>query len=229
MGLLALVLTPLNWRQVRPAAAAFAAWCAGGAAAIGAVYLGLIMLQNHALPSRVAALLVLPRERVATQATTGPDGRVALAISVPEKYRALVSSRADSMDFRMPEVGNEWEVRAAADRLAITIGGPTCPPGQFALGSLYRKRPDVWQPLDHELIVTAPQDAGQRTIVVLPAFYRPTQFMEALVVPQGREACVERVERIVGPNPLPLSFSAVLTPGWESARWSQGFGSFSIN
>lgn len=229
MALLSLALLPLRWRQLRAAMPAFTLWAAGGAAVVAAVYAALIVFQDRALPSRLADLLRLPRDPVPLQATSGPDGSTMLAIPLPDRYRALVAGPPDSMDIDLPGVGNQWDVRAAADRLLITLGGPGCPTAPFDLGFSYRKRSNVWQPLDRGMTVTAPADPAQRTLVLASAFYRPTQYLEALVLPPGHAACVQRIERIIGPNPLPLSFSAVLAPDSTHARWHQGFGSFAIS
>jgi hypothetical protein len=228
MGLLSLALLPLLWRQIRKAMPAFMLWAAGATAAGAAVYAALIMFQDRALPLQVANLLLLPHDPVPLQATSGPDGSTMLAIPLPDRYRALVSGPPDSMDIDMPSVGNQWDVRGAADRLLIRVGGPGCPTAQFDLGFSYRKRSNVWQPLDHGMTVTAPAEPAQQTLVFAPAFYRPTQYLEAIVLPPGHAACVRQIERIMGPNPLPLSFSAALAPDWTHARWHQGFGSFAI-
>lgn len=228
IGLLSLVSMPLHWREARNAAAGFAPWAVGVAAAVAAVYAGLITFQDYVLPSRVADLLRLPREPITAQASVDQTGRSLRSIPLPGSYQALVSGPPDSMNSGLPEVGNPGQVRAAADRLLITIGGPACPSGQFALGFQYRKRPNVWQPLDHDMEVTVPDDPAQRTMVITSAFYRPTQYLDALVLPPDHATCIEKVEHIVGDSPLPLSFSAVLLPDWTQARWHQGFGSFSI-
>ena len=203
MGLLSLALLPLLWRQIRKAMPAFMLWAAGATAAGAAVYAALIMFQDRALPLQVANLLLLPHDPVPLQATSGPDGSTMLAIPLPDRYRALVSGPPNSMDIDMPSVGNQWDVRGAADRLLIRVGGPGCPTAQFDLGFSYRKRSNVWQPLDHGMTVTAPAEPAQQTLVFAPAFYRPTQYLEAIVLPPGHAACVRQIERIMGPNLFP--------------------------
>jgi hypothetical protein len=226
LGLLALVAMPFRWREARSSLRGFAAWAVGLAIPCAVAYAALIAFQDHALPARVADLLRLPREPIAVQAAPGADGRARLPIPLPDRYQGLVAAAADSMQISIPEIGNQWEVRAAADRLLISIGGPSCPPGRFALSFQYRKRPDVWQPLDHDVMVPVPLDASSRTMLIAPAFYRPTQYLEALVLPADRAACVDKVERMVGHTPLPMTFSAVLPHDWATARWHQAFGWF---
>src|SRR5271166_1169622 len=119
MGLLSLVLLPLRGRAARTALPAFTLWAAGGALAVGAVYAALITFQDRALPAQVSDLLRLPRDPVPLLATSGSDGRMTLAIPLPDRYRALFSGPPDSMDINMPEMGNQWEIGRAADRLLI--------------------------------------------------------------------------------------------------------------
>ena len=227
MGLLSLALLPLLWRQIRKAMPAFMLWAAGAAAAGAAVYAALIMFQDRALPLQVANLLLLPHDPVPLQATSGPDGSTMLAIPLPTAIAHWCLGRPTDGHRHAgcgQPVGRPRRSRSAAHQ----TGRARLPNGQFDLGFCYRKRSNVWQPLDHGMTVTAPAEPAQQTLVFAPAFYRPTQYLEAIVLPPGHAACVRQIERIMGPKRLPLSFSAALTPDWTHARWHQGFGSFAI-
>jgi len=228
LGMLFLIRLPFSWHEVKEAGPRFAAWLAGGGALVATTYTALLWHQDRVLPQLVADLLAAPRESVEISGSTGADGTTLVAIPLPERYRELVSGPSDAETPAVALISNPWRVQAAADRLLLTVGGRECPSGTFSLGFVYKKGPDIWQPFDHTMEVLAPPSAESRTRVIVPAFYRATQYLEALSLPAGRAHCIDRVERIEKRGPLPAIFSAVLPPDWQSLSWHQGYGSFSL-
>jgi hypothetical protein len=214
LGVLALVNLPFVWQQIAHAKRPFAGIVVGIAAVLTATYGGLSLVQSHMLMRQISGLLALPRQAVAAEARSDETGQSVWKLPVPERYQALVSGRSDSLTSALPEQSIEWAVRAAADRLLITVGGSACAGGDLAIKFAYQKRADVFQPLDHTFVVTAPADGSQRSLLIAPAFYRPSQYLSAISVPADRKDCISGIDRLEGVNPLPVVFSAALVPDW---------------
>ncbi|KJC42506.1 hypothetical protein UP09_18585 [Bradyrhizobium sp. LTSP885] len=219
LGMLSLIVVPTEWKAITGVKWRFSMWIIGIALTCSAGYCVLLALQDRVLAQQIAHLLALKREPVVTESERSEGDRVAWRLQIPSRYTDLVSGPIDSLSSRLPEVGIEWDVRAAADRLLITVGGPSCPAGEFAITFTYQKRPEVFQPLDHAFTVTA--DPTQKTMLVAPAFYRSTQYLSEISVPSSRRSCVLRIERIWGDSPLPSSFTAVLVSDWIRHRLHQ--------
>jgi hypothetical protein len=169
-----------------------------------------------------------PRELITDRPSDARgDGKVVFAVPLPDKYRTLVEGRPDSMTNGMGELGVQSDVRAAADRLLITVGGPDCPPEKLILSVHYTKRESVWQPFDHDIAVDG-QDRNGGATVLVPAFYRPTQYLSAIAVPSTHAACITKIERLTGPTALPVILTAVLSTEWRQRPLHRGFGGFPI-
>ena len=182
----------------------------------------LLWLQNHALHAEIAHVLEGEREPVTPLRTDSSGDGATLTVPVPAAYQALVTGPADSLEnpgdaHRTYSYAVPWDVRASADRLLLTIGGPDCPAGTWSLTMTYATRPFTWQPFSHERTVTTTTDPAARVLAILPAFYRPSQAFRAIVLPPGHGHCVTSVERLVASSRLPSSFGAVLAPGWQTA------------
>lgn len=194
--------------------------------AVVAMRFGLVAYQSHALHSEFDALLDSPNELVKVS-TSQTEATRAYAVPVPDEYRALVDGPPDSM-INFAGVAVQWDVRAAADRLLLTFGGLDCLPGKFDVSFHYAKRDGVWQPFDHVLTVETPADRTERTFVLVPAFYRASQYFSEIEVPREYSACLAEVRRIVGPTRLPVILTAVLTPGWQNRSMNRSFGGFPV-
>jgi hypothetical protein len=228
LALVFLIRLPFCWREATSSGPRFAIWLARGGVLVAAVYTSLLWYQDRVFPRLIADFVAAPREAIAISNAAGAEGTTLVKIPLPEAYRDLVSGSSDSLTPAIALIDIDWQVRAAADRLLLTIGGEQCPAGIFSLGFVYKKRPEVWQPFDHAMEVLAPSSPEARTLIIAPAFYRPTQYLEALSLPAGRARCIDRIERIKTTGPLPAFFAVVLPPGWQSLRWHQGYGSFSF-
>jgi 4-amino-4-deoxy-L-arabinose transferase-like glycosyltransferase len=228
MSILALFHAPFEWPKLRAILPRFSIAAAVAVAAIILARTGLTAYQDRALRSELEAMLAQPREPVAVIKKALDGGKTAFAIPLPERYRALVEGPADSMTPLLPEIGVQWNVRAAGDRLLLTLGGANCPPGKVTLSLRYAKREAIWQPLDNDITVELPQDRELRTTVLAPAFYRPTQYLSDIEVASDRAGCIAGVERMVGHTRLPMVLSVSLVPGWQSRSLHHDFGNFPL-
>lgn len=215
LGLLSIIVLPLEWRRITHAKQQFAVWLIGVAALATAFYGGLLVFQDYALVRQISGLLALPRDAMTTDSPSDEDDGSVWRLPLPERYQSLVSGPTDSLNSALPEMGTEWEVRAAVERMLITVGGPTCPAGELAINFAYRKRPGVFQPLDHAFTIMAPTDPSQRSLLIAPAFYRPTQYLSEISVPRDRKGCISRIERIRGESALPSVFTVTLASDWR--------------
>jgi hypothetical protein len=230
LGLLSLITVLINWRSLLPALSRFTIWSVSIAGIAGITYVGLLTWQDRELRAEVLRLLSSQRESVSISRTTGAGPGSRLSFPVPDRYRVLVTSAPDAMNKDIPNVGGAYRVEADADRLLISVGGPGCAPGPLRIEFVYEKRSDVWQPLDHAIEVIVPANPGLKSLVIAPAFYRATQNFAALVVPPGRETCIAGVERLQSGMPgLPIVFSVVLPPDWQSLKFYQRFGGFAAD
>ena len=204
----------------------FAVCVLGFAVLVAGVRLLLVTYQDAALRGAFTALLAEPREQLAISRTSAA-GAAVLNIPVPNRYRALVDGPADSMT-NFIGVGAQWSVRAAVDRLLLTIGGKDCHAEKVNLSFRYAKRVGVWQPFDHDVAVDRSPDRAEPTIVLVPAFYRPSQHLAGIQVPESAAACIEKIERVEGATKLPAILSAVLSPGWQRRPLHRAFGGFPV-
>jgi hypothetical protein len=196
---------------------------------IFAVRTGLTAYQDRSLAQLFGSLLSQPRELVTDHSSgTAGDGRAIFAVPMPDQYRSLVGGRFDSMTSNMGTFGLQADVRAAADRLLLTLGGPNCPQEKLTLSVRYAKRAEVWQPFDHDLTVER-QDAGGTTTVLIPAFYRPTQYLSGIEVPAAQAGCITKIERVNGTTVLPVILTAILSPGWQQQPLHRSLGGFAVN
>jgi hypothetical protein len=228
MSILALLHVPFEWPKLRAILPRFTIAAAAAVIAIFLLRTGLTAYQDRALQSEFAAMLAQPREPVVVTRKNLDDGKTAFAIQLPERYRALVEGPADSMTPRIAETGVQWDVRAAGDRLLLALGGADCPPGKMTLSLRYAKREGIWQPLDNDITVDLPQDQAQPITVLLPAFYRPTQYLSDIAVATDRAGCLAQVERMIGHTRLPIVLSASLAPGWQDRPLHRKFGNFPL-
>jgi len=190
------------------------------------VRFGLIAYQDHALHQAFEALLGHSREPVNTSISQ-TDATQVFTVPMPAEHLALADGSPDSM-VHFTGIGVHWDVRAAADRLLLTLGGPDCTAGVFDVSFGYVKRDGVWQPFDNKLAVETPADRTKRTLVLVPAFYRAAQYFSKIEIPREYSGCLARVQRIVGPTRLPVILTAVLTPGWQDEPLYRAFGGFPV-
>ncbi len=227
LAVLALVHLPFDRAKLRSVALRFSVACGVLLVAILIGRAGLVAYQDHALGDQFSLLLRQPRESVEFVKSEAGQKAI-LNVPVPEQHRALVEGPPDSMA-NFLGVGVQWEVRAAADRLLLTLGGPLCSSGKFNLSFHYVKHEGVWQPFDHGIAVDLPQEGSGETLVLVPAFYRPSQYFSDIELPEKYANCLAKVERIAGSTRLPVILTAVLAPGWRDRPLHRAFGGFPVD
>jgi hypothetical protein len=227
-ALLSLIHLPFERVARRSVSLRFVASVAITGIAIFTVRYGLTAYQDRSLVRLFGSLLSQPREPVTDRSSgVAGDGKAVFAVPLPDQYRSLVAGRFDSMTRNMGAFGLQADVRAAADRLLLTIG-PGCDQGKLALSVRYAKRAEVWQPFDHELTVEN-HGAGDTTTVLIPAFYRPTQYLSGIEIPAAQAGCITKIERVNGTTVLPIILTAVFSPGWQQRPLHRSLGGFPVS
>jgi hypothetical protein len=227
LALLALLHLPSDVSGFRRVAPRFAASCAIAALIVIGTRAGLTAYQDWTLHDRFGSLLQQPRESLISMPSE-TSGNTIFSVPVPHDYRALVEGPPDSMTNFIGE-GVQWDVRASADRLLVTVGGRDCPAGKFSLSFQYAKRDGAWQPFDHDIEVEMSEGQPGHTIVLVPAFYRPSQYLSEIRVSRPRAACITKIERVTGQTKLPVILTAVLASGWEDRPLYRAFGRFPVD
>jgi hypothetical protein len=208
----------------------FIVWSLAVAILVGGTRAVLVAYQERSLRDAFNALLAQPRERITmSQPVVPASGAAVFSVPVPDKYRELIDGPADSMTANSILTGVQWKVRAAADRLLLTVGGPGCDTENLVLSFRYAKREHVWQPFDHEIPVHLSPGGIPSATVLVSAFYRPSQYLSSIQVPKKDAPCIEKIERLAGPTSLPSILTAVFAPGWQDGSLHRGFGDFPID
>ena len=215
LGLLSLAVAPFEFRRLLPALPRFALWLGGLVIFTSMVYASLLAIQDRLLKQEMEDLLASPRNQVPINTTAWPNDRIFVNLPVPAQYRALTDGVPDSMNQIQIRTTPPFRVLAMADRVAMTLGGPVCPPGPMKIETVYERKESAWQRLERELTIELPtQEAGDVTII-LPAFYRPTQYLKGFTLPARQLSCLRSIERIEDSRRLPAVMSATLYPDWK--------------
>lgn len=215
LGLLALAAVPFTWADLRAHLRAYLTWVLGLAVLVAAVYGALILLQDHLVAAEIRRLLASPREVVAVEPKALPSGQVLLQVPVPAVHAELVTGPPDSLVLPSVETVTAHRVTAAADRLALEVGGAGCPTTEVEIKLTYQPRAGIWQPLDRALVVSAPNNVAERTILITPAFYRATQHFNGIEVASAQRPCITAVFRLHDARHLPAVLTFKLRPGWD--------------
>ena len=189
-------------------------------------YTGMLIYQQNALKGALSNLLAMPRELVDASETITQEGdtsTLSLTLPIPASHAEIVRAPDDSMNNEIPLIGLQWDVRAEADRLLISL--TNCQTGSYTVSLGYATTPTVWQPMNETIPIRIDEQVGT-TEVLLTAFYRPTQHLSTLMVTPYPEACIVRLEHVKGESPLPYLLTAVFPPDWHDKQLFHGFGGF---
>lgn len=201
---------------LRPALPRFAALSASATGAALLIYAGLIIAQERMLKDRVAAVLAAPSTPLPLTEEARPSGSRLLRLAVPPEHRDVVDGPFDSAVPATNHVGFHT-LRSAGDRIILQIGGPSCLANEIRLRLAYALRPETWQPMTRDLVIPRPVAGwSEPTQVVMPAFYRASQYFEGFEIPVALRDCVLGARRAEDEHRLPIIFTAVLPPGWEN-------------
>lgn len=227
LAVLSFFSVPFEWTRLRGVLPRFLIVAAIALVGLISLYAGMTMYQDRVLRHQFEALLAEPREPIALVSKPSAGATAVFNLPLPDRHRALVESAPDSMTPKLGEQGLQWDVRAAGDRILLTFGGENCPQGRATVSYQYAKREGIWQPLDHSISVDLPQDRASFSTVLVPAFYRPTQYLSDIQLPAEYSACLLKAERVIGPTKLPILLDAALVPGWQNRPLHRAFGGFS--
>ncbi|WFU83893.1 hypothetical protein QA645_14465 [Bradyrhizobium sp. CIAT3101] len=227
LAVLSFFSVPFEWSRLRGVLPRFLTVAAIAFVGLILVYAGMTMYQDRVLRHQIEALLAEPREPIALVSKSSTSETAVFGLPLPDRHRALVESAPDSMTPKLAEQGLQWDVRAAGDRILLTFGGENCRPGRMTISLQYARREGIWQPLDQSIPVDLPQDRVSFSTVLVPAFYRPTQYLSDIQLPAEYSACLVRAERVIGPTKLPMMMDAALAPGWQNRPLHRAFGGFS--
>jgi hypothetical protein len=220
---------PIEWPSLRKVLPRYLAAVIVAVLVLISVHFGMTIFQDRSLRHQFEALLSERREPISLAARPEANEVTAFGLPLPDRYVALVQSNADSMTPQLGEQGLQWEVRASADRILLTFGGKSCRPGTATVSFQYAKRERIWQPLDHSISITLGQDRDSFSTVLVPAFYRPTQYLSEIHLPTEHSSCLVKAERVVGQSSLPIILEAVFAPGWQDRPLHRAFGWFPIS
>jgi hypothetical protein len=229
LAVLSFFSVPLEWSNLRCVLPRFLASVVIAALVLISVYAGLTIYQDRSLRFQFEALLSEPREPITLVAKPAANEATAFSLPLPDRYRAIVESDPDSMTPQIAERGLQWDVRASADRILLTFGGESCPPGTARISFQYTKREGIWQPLDHSMSINFQQDRALFGTVLVPAFYRATQYLSEIQIPAEYSSCLVKAERVIGPTRLPIVLDAALAPGWQDRPLHRAFGGFPLS
>lgn len=203
LSILSVIIECREWRKLP----GFLGYVVAFGGLTGVIYLGALQYQKHVLADEVKNLLTLPRQPLSSNDRLLDSGDRFYPVEVPDSYQLLVAGRPDSMTPKIAIIGAQWDVRAAADRLLVHVGGDTCNVKGFRAVAKYKHSKDVWQPLDVELTILRAPASGKATLL-FSAFYRPTQYFDGLLVQKEFANCNISIERVVGESSLPFVFTA---------------------
>lgn len=225
LSVLSLGVAVSNYRTLRSAIRPVAIGIIALTVLGGATYAAALSYQQSALKAAIAYVLSLPRENIYvsdmnTEPHVGPS--LTIDIPVPSKHASIVKSPDDSMNKNIPLIGLQWDVRAEADRLILSL--VDCPKQNYAISLEYQKSPSTWQAFDEAVSIDL--EPHGTTSLLMSAFYRPTQYLSKLIIKPQPKDCTVRLERLDGDSPLPYLFTAILPPNWEQIRWYRSFGGF---
>jgi len=207
---------------VRP----FSLWTAGLLIICGMTYAGALFYQQGALKGALLSLLNGPRELIfVAEPKRGDNTATSLVIDikVPDEHAQIEVAKHDSMNDEIPLIGLQWDVRAEADRLLLSL--TDCPEPAYAVELGYSKSPKVWQPFDQTIPLEINGAEGS-TQLLFPAFYSPTQHLAQLSISPSPFDCTVSLERLDGKSPLPMLLISELPPNWEQTQLYRSFGGF---
>ena len=214
LGVFSLIVLPFSWPPLSRHAFAFIKYCAGAAFLVLIVYLVLRAFQDHALRGEIQAAIMAPSEPVSYKIRALPGDRVFLRVDAPLEAAGLFGSERDSMSLP-PLYKGFLTIRAAGARMLFEFGSG-CRDLYGSMSLSYAKLPTVWQAMDRRIAFSLPATAAEApTLIIAPAFYRPSQAFEGIELPATALPCLLSLRWLKTTGRLPIIFSGVFTSGWE--------------
>jgi len=224
LSLLTIVELRLFAVSLRSSALSYLLTLSGAVSIAFAIYWATVSYQEERLTVQFEALLSNPREYVTKVSGRDYGPPVVVQLPVPPQHQPLLQSVPDSMTPKIAAVGIQWDVRSAADRILLTFSGKACSE-DIVIESRYERTADAWQEMGQSFRLE-PGEPVNGTSVLVPAFYRPTQYLSGFIISGMLANCQVKIERIGGTTPFPALLSAVLPPTWRQLPLHIGFGGF---
>jgi hypothetical protein len=192
---------------------------------ITAIYFLLIQYQSWKLSDEIKKLMLSSKEGVELIVNREDDDKIYYKLPVPNKFKAIINAPYDSMTNKIEYQGPQWDVRSAAQRYLLSIGGKDCNAKDIDIYLIYKKTNATWQPLDTKLVI-AKHDSEENESLLFSGFYRPTQFLDEIAVPINLKDCNFILQKIEEEVRLPFAFSARISQSKISGALYNNFGYF---
>jgi len=192
----------------------------------GIGYACVLAVQDALLTREILHILDADREPVQMTALNLDDRKTLIEVPIPPAAIALPNFSTDEVDKSLYEtLFTDEHLRISAltvaDRLLISVGGPSCPPGRLDLTLTYDGHLKFSRPLTIDVAAS-----GDRTLLIAPAFYNRLERFRGITIPSDRVGCIGAVSRVRDDRRLPIIFSAVLSPQWRTQPLFQRPGAF---
>jgi hypothetical protein len=163
-----------------------------------------IQYQINELGNTITKLINTPKVEVPLSKQYTNSGDLILLVPIPKEYLDLINAKNDSLTEELGNIGNEWDVRSGAERYLLTISGNSCRNNEIEIKTIYKHSEKTWQAFDSTIQIL--KNSNEKSSLLFPGFYRPTQYFEGLYIPSTYSHCNFKLEKILGVSRLPLFF-----------------------
>ena len=186
----------------------------------------MLLIQDELLTRQILRILDANRESVPTTNVRLDDRNTLIEVPIPPAAAGIPGFSAKGIDkslHRTLFTDEHWRISAltVADRLLISIGGPSCLAGPLNLTLTYEGYLGFSRPLTIDVSAD-----GNKTLLIAPALYNRLERFRGISISSDRTNCISDVSRVLDDRKLPIIFSAALAPQWRSQPKFQRFGGF---
>ena len=226
LGILSVISLPFEFTRLRKSLPTFGRWLAALFVLGGLGYTCLLLIQDELLTRQIVHILDATRESVPTTTVQLDDRQTLIEVPIPPAAATIPGFSVNGIDeslYRTLFTDEHWRISAltVADRLLISIGGPSCLPGQLNLTLSY----EGYLKFSRSLTIDVSAD-GNKTLLIAPAFYNRLERFRGIAISSDRTNCIADVSKVLDDRRLPIIFSVALTPQWRSEPKFQHFGGF---
>ena len=226
LGILSAVSLPFEFTRLRKSLPGFARRLAVALVLGGFGYACLLLIQDEILTRQIVHILDAKRESVPTTTVQLDDRQTLIEVPIPPAAASIPDFSVNEIDeslYRTLFTDEHWRISASAvaDRLLISIGGPSCLPGQLNLTLSY----EGYLKFSRSLTIDVSAD-GNKTLLIAPAFYNRLERFRGIAISSDRTSCIADVSKVLDDRRLPIIFTAALAPQWRSEPKFQRFGGF---
>jgi hypothetical protein len=226
LGILSAISLPFEFTRLRKSLPTFGRWLSVPLVLGGLGYACLLLIQDELLTREVLRILDANRESVPTTNVRLDDRNTLIEVPIPPAATGIPGFSAKGIDESLRRTlftDEHWRISAltVADRLLISIGGPSCLPGQLYFTLAY----EGFLGFSRSLTIDVSAD-GNKTLLIAPAFYNRLERFRGIAISSDRTNCIADVSKVLDDRKLPIIFSAALAPQWRSEPKFQRFGGF---